>query len=69
MLLGTYDQDPVAALTRALRSVLERPDGGWPELVGAAGFTDSRAAALLLGEQRALDDLAAELNELRTLDD
>jgi hypothetical protein len=47
--------------------VLGRTDAGWPELVNASGFSDARAAALLLGEQGALDDLAAELNELRTL--
>ena len=66
-LLGSYDDGPVAALTAALRIVLERADDSWPELVRAAGFTDTRAAALLLGEQTALDDLARDLNELRTL--
>ena len=66
-LLGSYDDDPVAALTAALRIVLERADDSWPELVRAARFSDTRAAALLLGEQTALDDLARDLNELRTL--
>jgi hypothetical protein len=47
--------------------VLVRPDAAWPELVAAAQLADTRAAALLVGEQRALDDLAAELNELRDL--
>lgn len=37
--------------------------------VAAAQFTDTRAAALLTGDQRTLDALAAELNDLRTLDD
>ncbi|MCU1398642.1 MAG: hypothetical protein JWN62_1751 [Acidimicrobiales bacterium] len=67
-MLAGYDVDPVPALTVALRIVLERADATWPELVRAAGFSDSRSAALLVGEQRTLDELAAELNELRTLD-
>ena len=66
-MLSTYDADPVAALAAALRIVLERHDDSWPELVQAAAFTETRAAALLVGEQGALDDLAGELNELRTL--
>ena len=66
-LLGSYDADPIAALTVAVRIVLERTDDSWPELIRAAGFTDTRSAALLVGEQSALDDLARELNELRTL--
>ncbi|MCU1393144.1 MAG: hypothetical protein JWM34_1572 [Ilumatobacteraceae bacterium] len=56
------------ALTIALRIVLSQPDGTWPDLVRAAGLSDTRVAALLVGEQGALDDLARELNELRTLD-
>ena len=51
----------------ALRVVLGRPANTWPELVAAAGFDDTRRAALLIGEERALDTLAAELNEHRTL--
>ena len=66
-LLGSYDDDPVAALSAALRLVLERSGDSWPELVRAANFTETRAAALLIGEQGALDDLASELNELRDL--
>jgi hypothetical protein len=66
-LLAGYDDDPVAALTGALRIVLERPDATWPELVAAAGFPDTRTAALLVGEEGALDALASELNELRDL--
>ncbi|CAB4881575.1 unannotated protein [freshwater metagenome] len=68
MLLARYDQAPVAALTTALRRVLGRPDAAWPELLAAARFTDTRTAALLVGDERALDALAAELNEIRTLD-
>ena len=66
-LLAGYDGAPIAALTDALRIVLDRPDGLWPDLVAAAGFSDTRSAALLVGEERALDALAAELNEQRDL--
>ena len=66
-LLVAYDADPVGALTVALRTVLDRPGATWPELVAAGGFADTRRAALLLGEERALDALAAELNERRSL--
>ena len=66
-LLVAYDADPVGALTVALRTVLDRPGAAWPELVAAGGFADTRRAALLLGEERALDALAAELNERRSL--
>jgi hypothetical protein len=66
-LLGTYDSDPVAALTAALRIVLERDSASWPELIQAGGFTETRTAALLLGELGTLDELAAELNERRGL--
>lgn len=51
-----------------MRRILDRADGTWAELVGAAGFSDTRAAALLRGEPGALDDLVRELNELRDLD-
>lgn len=67
-MLAGYDADPVGQLSVALRIVLDLDDGTWPELVRAAGFSDSRSAALLVGEQRTLDELAAELNELRNLD-
>jgi hypothetical protein len=53
-----------------LRIVLDRRSATWPELVAALaplGFDDTRRAALLIGEERALDALAAELNERRTL--
>jgi hypothetical protein len=66
-LLADYDDDPVAALTAALRIVLEQPDATWPELVSRAGLPDTQAAALLVGEEGALDALARTLNELRAL--
>lgn len=61
-----YDADPVAALTTAMQIVLER-DEAWPTLVHAAGFEPTRSAALLVGEPGALDALARDLNECRTL--
>ncbi len=69
MLLASYDLDPVGALTIALRRVLDQPDATWPDLLASAGFSDTRRAALLVGEARTLDTLAAELNELRALAD
>jgi hypothetical protein len=42
-------------------------DAEWACLVRAAEFDPQREAALLAGDQVALDALAAELNELRTL--
>ncbi|MCU1345350.1 MAG: hypothetical protein JWL70_1616 [Acidimicrobiia bacterium] len=66
-LLATYDQDPIASLTEALRVVLERPDANWSELLATAPLTDQRWQRLIAGEQAALDELAAELNERRQL--
>ena len=67
-MLAHYDTDPVSALTAALRLVLEMPSANWPELIGAAGFSDSRAASLIVADEIALDTLASELNELRALE-
>lgn len=64
-LLRDYDPDPLAALTDALRIVLDAPAATWAELVGRAAFDDERRALLLAGDQSALDGLAAELNEQR----
>ena len=66
-LLGDYDTDPIGALTAALRIVLDEPVGDWDSLLAAAKFSDTRRARLQLGEQGALDELAAELNEAREL--
>ena len=66
-MLADYDEDPVAALANALRIVLEQPDSTWPELVARAGLADTQAAALLVGEEGALDALARTLNEVREL--
>ncbi len=66
-LLVTYDRDPIAALSVALRRLLERPHGTWPELVGAIEADPCRRDALVAGQLEALDELAAELNERRGL--
>lgn len=66
-LLTSYDADPVAALTAALRRVLELPAADWPTLLDAAPLDAGRATRLRRGDQRALDELAAELNEQRSL--
>ncbi|MCB0955593.1 MAG: hypothetical protein R2694_18940 [Ilumatobacteraceae bacterium] len=67
-LMDAYDADPVAALTAALRVLLDRPHDDWTQLVKAAGFTCARRILLQGADPVALDELAAELNELRALD-
>lgn len=67
-LLADYDHDPLAALTAALRVALDRPGDEWTALVKAAGFTCARRIRLQAADPAALDELAAELNELRALD-
>ena len=66
-LLDGFDDDPVGALTIALRRVLRRPDATWLELLEAAPVSPERRRALAAEDQDALDALARELNELRTL--
>jgi hypothetical protein len=66
-LLSDYDTDPVAALTAALRVALDQPTGEWTALVKAAGFTCARRIRLQGNDPAALDELAAELNELRVV--
>jgi hypothetical protein len=67
-MLAGYDNDPIAALTTALRLVLGMPDASWLELLAAAPIDAARRELLLVADQTALDQLAAELNERRTLD-
>jgi hypothetical protein len=67
VLLDRYDTDPVAALTAALRVALDRPDLDFTALVKLAGFSCARRIRLQAQEPAALDELLAELNELRTL--
>lgn len=66
-LLDRFDDDPVGALTIALQRVLGRPGATWLELLEAAPVSPERRRALAAEDQGALDDLARELNELRTL--
>lgn len=66
-LLASYDHDPVAALTAALRVVLALPHAGFDELLAVAPIDDLRRSLLARHDLAALDDLARELNETRTL--
>lgn len=66
-LLEGYDADPVGALTAALRVALDRPDLEWTGLLQLAGISCARRIRLQGNDPAALDELAAELNELRTL--
>jgi hypothetical protein len=67
-LLANYDAHPVSALTIALRTVLDAPTLGWSELLERADISAVRRQRLLADEPSALDALAAELNETRTLE-
>jgi hypothetical protein len=66
-LLSSYDDDPTGALTQALARVLGLEGSTWEEVVRAADLPPARQRALLAGDQDALDDLARELNENRTI--
>lgn len=66
-LMASFDIDPCAALTVALARLLDLPGATWEQLLAAAPLTAERRTALAAGDQRALDHLAAELNENRTL--
>lgn len=66
-LLGDYDADPVAALSAALRVVLDMPDDDWLALLAAAPLDAARRQQMLDGDASSLDQLAAELNERRDL--
>ncbi len=66
-LFAAYDADPVDALRRALAKVLDRPGADWPTVLAASGLPPATVGALRAGDQRALDELARTLNELRTL--
>jgi hypothetical protein len=67
-LLAGYDIDPIAALTAALRIVLDMPDAGWAALIAAAPIDANRRGRLLSHEVSSLDQLAVELNEFRSID-
>ncbi len=67
LLMSGYDTDSVAALTVALRVALDLPSLEWTELLKAAGFSCARRIRLQGNDPLALDELAAELNELRVV--
>lgn len=64
-LLHDYDGDPVGALTTALQIALDKPGADWAALLSTADLPEARRTRLQSGEQAALDELAAELNEAR----
>jgi hypothetical protein len=67
-LLTDYDIEPLVALTRVVRRLVGRADDEWPDLVWhIPNISDEERAALAMGEQDALDRLAARLNEEREL--
>ena len=67
-LLADYDADPTGALTAALRTTLAMPGATWDELLAVAPMEPERRRRLLDRDVVALDRLAAELNERRSLD-
>ena len=64
-LLAAYDASPIDSLTSALRIALDAPAMEWAALLDLADFSAARQQRLLRGEAVALDELAAELNEVR----
>lgn len=64
-LLARYDASPIDSLTAALRVALDAPLMEWVALLELADFSVARHQRLLRGEPVALDELAAELNEVR----
>lgn len=68
-LLEHYDNDPVGALTTALRTALDEPDLEWTALVKKAGFSCDRRIRLQAHDIAAMDELVAELNERRGVSD
>ena len=67
LMLATYADDPVEALSRALSILVGREGLGFDQLLVEAGLSEARTAMLMAREQRSLDELLAELNERRTL--
>ncbi len=66
-LLAEYDADPIGALTAALRIALDLPEATWPALLEASPIAAARREKLLAGDEPSLDQLARELNELRSV--
>lgn len=66
-LLAGYDRDPIAAVTAAIRVVLDQPGADYRTLVQSGIVDGERRSRLLVADVAALDQLARELNETRTL--
>ncbi len=64
-LLRDFDDSPIEALTDALRRVFDLPHADWLTLISK--LPEARRRLLLARNQPALDDLAAELNETRSV--
>lgn len=64
-LMSTYDRDQIGALTSALRVATGHHQATWEHLVSL--LPSERRAPLLHAETSALDLLATELNETRTV--
>ena len=64
-LLADYDAAPIESLTIALQVALDLPTLDWAALLDLADLPDERRQQLLRGDPVALDELAAELNEVR----
>ncbi|HEY0518417.1 MAG TPA: hypothetical protein VGC84_02900 [Ilumatobacteraceae bacterium] len=64
--MAEYDNDPVAALSSALRIVLDMPNATWDELLAAAPIESQQRRRLASSDLTTLDRLAADLNEFRS---
>lgn len=64
-LLVSYDASPIESLSAALRIALDAPMIEWSALLELTEFSAIRHQRLLRGDTAALDELAAELNEVR----
>lgn len=64
-LTHTFDDDPIAALTVALRRTIERPMAEWTELVAALSIDEARKRALIARDTRAIEELLRDLIEMR----
>lgn len=68
-MLATYDLDPVASLTEALRLLTGHVDLPWDALVGSLAVPYEMKARLSAGDVRAMDDLVKRLVEFRSLEE
>ena len=66
-LMTDIETEPVGAMTTALQHVLDRPDLVFDQLVELAPIEPSLQRRLHDRDEEALDELARELNETRTL--